>query len=303
MKITLKLLPYIFIQLLILFLIGVYELFQANWDWSIFTSADFWFGYATITAATMLSFFSWANLRINSISDTPYYKNMENKPDIDLNNLGNQVAIKRNNLSTLVLEYRTSDINDFLKYKINIPEKKNKFKYNKLNKLQRLKSSFFRNIKCFSKYYDKRIATIEEQLTDEWLDSHIEYIKVRYVPVTERYIINGIDFANSGVFRKRPQSKIYKMTRDNIHRWLISLSYMLLLSSVSFMQSDKLSLQVIFVVLIKIMNCVFQSVMGASYANTYIKEKVLVELDDRIAIMEAYAEYKFKDKERSVVNG
>lgn len=299
MKVTLKLLPYIFIQLLILFLIGVYELFQANWDWSIFTSADFWFGYATITAATMLSFFSWANLRINSISDTPYYKDMEYKPDIDLNNLGNQVAIKRNNLSTLVLEYRTSDITDFLKYKINMPEKKNKFKYNKLNKLQKLKSSLFRNIKCFSKYYDKKIAAIEEQLTDEWLNSHIEYIKVRYVPVTERYIINGIDFTNSGLFRKRPQSKIYKMAKDNIHRWLISLSYMLLLSSVSFMQSDKLSLQVIFVVLIKIMNCVFQSVMGASYANTYIKEKVLVELDDRIAIMEAYTEYKFKDKERS----
>lgn len=295
MKMTLKLLPYILIQLAISFLIGLNELFSAGWSWDIFTSARFWFDYSTITIATMMSFFSWANYKIMRISSTPYYKGMEDSNKTDLSDLGNQVAIKNNAISALVQCNRRSDISDCI-HELNMQEKKSRYVYDKTNKLYKLRSSNFRYIKLFSKHYDRLITKLESELEDDYINNNLENLKVKYVPITEAYIASGISVKDSNTFRQRQESKVEKMVKDNIYKWVMSLTYMLLLSSIVFEFADSVTWQSVLSIGIKILNCVFQAVMGVNYASTYVSEKVIYELDDRIAIMEYYIEWVNKKK-------
>lgn len=300
MRATLKVLPYILIQLAISFLVGLNEVFEAGWSWDTFTSARFWFDYILITLATMLSFFSWADLRIYILTSTPYYKDMESNPNTDLADLGNIVAIKKHAIDNLVRDNRKADISDCL-HEINMSEKTEKFIYKKTNKLFRLRASWLKNFKLTKKWYAKRIETLEKQLEDTWIAENINKIKVRYVPVTERYVVSGVAAKTSTTFRRRPESKMEKMFKDNIHKWIMSLSFMLLLSSVVFDLTQEMDLATYFNIGIKIINCIFQALMGVSYARTYVTEKVVYELDDRIEIMEYYIEWS-RNKKKGVVN-
>lgn len=295
MKITLKLLPYILVQLAVSFLIGLNELFNAGWSWDTFTSARFWFDYITITIATMMSFFSWSNYKIMKLMSAPYFKNMEVDPNINLADLGNQVAIKRNAINSLVQNNRKSDISDCLT-ELNLTEKEAKYVYKKTNKLYNLRGSWLRNFKLTKDWYAKRIAKLEAELDEAFIKENIAKIKVRYVPITERYVVSGIAAKTSTTFRQRQESKAEKMIKDNISKWAISLAYMLLLSSIIFDFTEAITLQVWLSIGIKILNCVFQAIMGINYASTYITEKVISELDDRISIMEYYIEWRTKKK-------
>lgn len=291
MKMTLKLIPYILINLAVLFIIGLGELFAANWDFSVYVSASFWMNYITSTLATMLSFFSWANLRINMYLSIPYYKDMEKDPNTNTNDIGVIHAIKRHTVDNLVLEYRTSDISIYLD-EINIDEKTKKFKYVMNNKRSKLCEKRNPNI--------DKIKRIEEQLKDEWISENIKNIHVNYVPITESYLVSGLTNKSSNTFRKRNPSKVTKMINDNIHKWILSLSYLLLLSNITFFTKDQVTLIAIYTVGLKVLNCVLQAFMGINYAVTYVQEKVIYELDDRIAIMENYIQWKKKRQE--VVN-
>lgn len=294
MKLTLRLLPYLFIQFLIVILVGAGELLIMDWGFEKFLDAEFWFGYTTLTLAGILSFFSWANMKINKITSTPYYKGMESNPKVDLNSQGNIVAIKRNSLNELVLKYRTSDLPEFLQ-EVNLDEKRRRYIFKVTNKLNKLRSKH--------KPHLSEIKYLESTITDEWLDTNLEHTYVKYVPITEGYIINGIVDKKSHTFRQRSLHKSEKMILDNMHKWILSLSYTLLVTSITFTLNFNLSFAVIYPILIKVGSCVLQGVFGASYAVTYINEKVIYELDDRIAIFEAYLEWKRNKTKEVHVDG
>lgn len=301
MRASLKMIPYIIIQLAVSFLVGLNELFSAGWSWDTFTSARFWFDYITITVATMMSFFSWANFRIMKFMGTPYYKGMEYNPDTDLADLGNQVAIKKNAINSLVQEHRKSDLIDCLK-ELNLTEKESRYIYKKTNKLYKLRGSWKCEFKLTKKWYAKRIAKLEAVLDETFIRNNISKLKVKYVPITESYVASGVSAKTSTTFRQRQESKTEKMIKDNISKWIITLSYMLLLSSIIFDAADKFTFETFLTIGIKVINCVFQAVMGVNYASTYINEKVISELDDRISIMEYYIEWRNK-KKGAVNNG
>lgn len=250
MRITLRILPYVFIQFLIIILVGVGELLAMDWGFEKLVTAEFWFSYLTLTLASIMSFFSWANLRIDVISGTPYHKGMELDNKIDLNDLGVTVAIKRNSLNTLVLKYRTSDLPDFLK-EINLIEKRKRYISYITNKLNRIRSRHNPNI--------TKIKYLEDTITEDWLNKNLEHINVKYTPVTEAYIINGILDKHSNTFRQRSLYRGEKMVMDNIHKWILSLAYTLLVTSITFSVSVDYSLAVIYTILIKVGSCILLS--------------------------------------------
>lgn len=290
MRMSLRLLPYLFIQALILILVGTGELLLMDWGFHKLLEAKFWYSYITLTLAGILSFFSWANLRIDKLTNAPYYKGMETKEDIDLNNLGVIVAIKRNSLNDLVIKHRTSDLPDYLE-EINLDEKRKKYIFSVVRKLNKLRSK--------TKPRINKIKYLENTITDAWINTNLEHTHVKYVPITEAYLINGISTKNSNTFRKRSLYKSEKMILDNIHKWILSLSYTLLVTSITFTLDKNFNLAVIYTVLVKVGSCVLQSIFGASYATTYINEKVIYELDDRLAVFESYLEWK-RNKSKEV---
>lgn len=293
MRMSLKLIPYLFVEVFILIIIGVGNLFTAGWSIDRLLSASFWFDYATLTVCTVLSFFSWANLRVDVLTSYEYHLDMEKDPKTNLNHLGVIVAIKQHTISALVLKHRKPDIKYYI-VDINMVEKTKRFEYNISRKIAKIRSSrAFMNPRKFEKLQHK-IDLLESYLTPEWISANIKSAKVKYAVVTESYLVNGVALKTKEDFRPRVDTKAERMFKDNIYRWILSLSYLLLLTSVAFDLVKDLSWSVVFAVVIKVGNCVYQSVAGAAYANKYIKDKVIYELDDRISIIENYIDWQNK---------
>lgn len=294
MKMSLRLVPYILVQIMILLLVGAGELFAAGWNPQRLLQADFWFSYATITLATLMSFFSWANVKIDTYLDTPYYAGMEYHPDTNLNDVGVIAAIKRNLLSGLILKHKTSDLPEFLNNEINLPEKTEIYIEQKTVQLIKYREGWRSTCFLTRRRAAKKVELIKEQLSEEYISTNIQNIKVKYAPVTEAYLINGVSVASTKNHRHKQIGRAVTMVKDNIHKWVLSLSYLLLLTSLSIEFSEEISLAVIYSTSIKVINCIFQSIMGINYAKDYMNNKVIVELDDRISIMEMYVEKKKK---------
>lgn len=286
MKFTVKIIPYLMLQLLILTLIGVNDLYRANWDPGRLTELGFWIDYLTITLATIISFFSWANIKID------FYLSAQYDPNSTLDytsDLGTTVAYKRATLSAVIEREKTPSIKYCID-ELNMEEKEKKFKYKFSNKLNKAKYSRFRYV--FKKHYDYKIKQYEELLSVEWIAKNIDSYKIRYVAITESYIVNGVNIKNSGNFRRRVDTRGERLVKDNYHKWLLSLTYMMFFTSMGFQLMDGISLVVLFTIGIRIMNCVMQSIMGIRYAATYVQTKVIPELDDRQSIMEIYIKGK-----------
>lgn len=294
MKLSLRLIPYLLIQLVILLLVGTGELFEAGWDIKRLLEADFWFSYTTTTAATLLSFFSWANLKIDTYLETAYYAGMETNPNTDLNNVGVIAAIKKFLLSSLILKYKTSDLSEFLENDINLVEKKEVYIEKKTNELIKYREGWRSTCFLTKKHAACKVEVIKTQLSDEYIENNIKNIKVKYVPVTESYIVNGVSVSANKMHRRKQLGRATIMVKDNIHKWLLSLSYLLLVTSLTIEMGEGLSWAVAYSMSIKVINCVLQSLMGINYAKGYMATKVIAELDDRIAIMEMYVEKKKK---------
>lgn len=184
LKITAKLIPYVLFQVLVLVLIGVADLIALGWDFSQLIDPVYWFKYITLTLATIISFFTWANLRIDRLTNKPYKKGMETDPNTDLNNLGNQVAIKKVTLSSLVMEHKTADLSIFLWDVYNKPEKTNRYVHIKKSKIAKLKNKRRYGI---SKSINRKIAVLEEALDPVYIEHNIKDLKVKYAPITEAY--------------------------------------------------------------------------------------------------------------------
>ena len=294
MKMSLRLVPYLLLQIIILLLVGAGELFEAGWGLDKLKDAGFWFNYATITLATIMSFFSWANVKIDHYLDTPYYRGMENDPKVNLNNPGTIMAIKKNSLNELVLRYKTSDLPEFLNNEINLPEKREVYIEYKTTQLIKHREGWRSTFLLTKKSSARKVELIKQQLTDEYIEANIQNIKVKYVPVTESYVINGVNALSKSMHRRRQIGRGATMIKDNIHKWVLSLSYLLLFTSISIEFSREMSWAVVYSMAIKVSNCVFQSLMGINYAKDYMNNKVIVELDDRTSIMEMYVEKKKK---------
>lgn len=286
MKFTVKIIPYLMLQLMILTLIGVNDLYRADWNPGRLLELGFWIDYLTITLATIISFFSWANIKIDM------YLSVKHDPNTTLDytsDLGTTVAYKRFTLNGLIEKEKTPSIKYCIN-ELNMEEKEKKFKYKFSNKLNKAKYSVFKRI--FKKHYDNKIEQYEEWLSEEWIAKNIDSYRIHYVAITESYIVNGVNIKNSGDFRRRVDTRAERLIKDNYHKWLLSLTYLMFFTSMGFKLMEGISLVVLFTIGIRIMNCVIQSIMGIRYAATYVQTKVIPELDDRQSIMETYIKGK-----------
>jgi hypothetical protein len=177
---------------------------------------------------------------------------------------------------------------------INLVEKTEVYVERKTNQLIKYREGWRSTCVLTRKGAARKVKIIKEQLSDEYIKNNIKNIKVKYVPVTEAYVINGTTIRAGKVHRHRQIGRARAMLKDNIHKWVLSLSYLLLLTSLSIEFGETMSWAVAYSMAIKIINCVFQSLMGINYAKDYMTNKVIAELDDRTAIMEMYVEKKKK---------
>lgn len=289
MKFTLKIIPYLLLQIIVLSLIGINDLYRASWDPGRLSDVGFWISYSTMLLATIISFFSWANIKIDAyLMEDQISKDI---PAAKKTQLGDTVQTKRDKLDALIESQLTPSI-EYCIDELNYKEKERKFNFKYTNKLNKARYSRFRNFKLFKKHIEKKIEIYEEYLSPEWQFKNLKYFKVRYVAITESYVINGVNITNTNNFRKKVDTRTLKLVKDNYHKWLLSFGYMLFFTSMAFTLAEDISLAMILSIGISITNCILQAIMGLRYAATYIKTKVIPELDDRESIMEYYIKGK-----------
>ena len=286
MRFTIKIIPYIFLQIVILSLVGINDLYRASWDPGRLRDVGFWIEYLTMLLATIISFFCWANIKIDAYLNEDQMSNVARKTQ-----LGTAVSEKRKTLDTLITTQKTPSI-EYCINELNYKEKEKKFNFKYTNKLNKARYSKFRRWKIFKKHYDKKIEIYELYLSVKWQHENLKYYKVKYVAITESYIVNGVNINTVNNFRKKPDTRTARLVKDNYYRWLLSIGYMLFFTSMVFTLMDDVSLALIFTIGVRVVNCVIQALMGLRYADTYVSTKVIPELDDRTSIMEYYIKGK-----------
>lgn len=289
MKFTAKIIPYLFLQIIILSLIGINDLYRANWDPGRLSDLGFWIDYFTTLLATIISFFCWANIKIDAYLLEDQISNTV--PVARKTVLGTSVQTKRDTLDKLIINQKTPSIKYCIE-ELNQEEKEKKFNFKFTNKLNRARYSRFRNWRIFKKHYDRKIERYEEYLSIEWQHENLKYYNIKYIAITESYIVNGVNINTVNNFRKKPDSRTSRLVKDNYHKWLLSIGYMGFFTSMAFTLMEDISPVIIFTIGVRVVNCIVQAIMGLRYADTYITTKVIPELDDRTSIMEYYIKGK-----------
>lgn len=282
------------ISLLCVILIGLSEFVVAGFDTKIFYTAGYWYSLIASTVACALILYSTAT---NDISN---YKTKDEKV-IDLKNeLDNHVA---NNVE-----------NDFEKFLVEENQKRKiyawKQKINrKINRLERFTKAknielFYSNdesLKKDNKYCQKR-AKLEYLISDEYINTHVYYLRVKY-PKLKRYEITTGCRQKDEEYQltTRPYLRVFI---DNLPR--LAMSFGLVLFASSFAPDIKeFQLATVITFTIKLISLCLNFINGKSYA-VYFKDEVMIpDLRYRIDKIIAYMTWKvnlLKNKTGGVKN-
>jgi hypothetical protein len=259
-----KKLLYGFVLFLCVALIGLSEFIIADFDTSIFYRASYWYSLISATIASALILYS------TSSNDIDTYDKLDK-----------DVVEKRDNLDRLVAN---NVENDFEKYIVeeNLKRKVYAWKQKINRKLSRLE--FFARQKNIELYYSEdeflksksryciKRAKLEKLLTDEYINKHMYYLRVKY-PKLKRYeITNGC----------RQKDEEYKLTThrqlkilvDNLPR--LAMSCGLVLFASSFIPDLKdFEWATIITFVIKLISLCMNFLNGKAYA-TYFKNSIML---------------------------
>lgn len=282
------------ISLLCILLIGLSEFVVAGFDTSIFRTAGYWYSLIASNVACALILYSTAT---NDISN---YKTKDEK-----------VINLKNELDTHVANNVENDFEKFLveenqKRKIYAWKQKINSKINRLERFTKAKNIelFYSNdesLKKDNKYCQKR-AKLEYLISDEYINTHVYYLRVKY-PKLKRYEITTGCRQKDEEYQltTRPYLRVFI---DNLPR--LAMSFGLVLFASSFAPDIKeFQLATIITFTIKLISLCLNFINGKSYA-VYFKDEVMMpDLRYRIDKIIAYMTWKvnlLKNKTGGVKN-
>lgn len=269
------------ISLLCLVLIGLSEFVIAGFDTGIFCTASYWYSLVASTIASALILYSTAT------NDIDNYKLKDEKVLKLKNELDNQVT---NNVEN---DFEKFLVEENQKRKVYAWRQKISAKINRIERFARVKDIelYYSNeeeLKSTNKYCQKR-AKFEHLMSNEYIDTHLYYLRVKY-PKLKRYEIT------TGC---RQRDEEYKLTTkphlrvlvDNLPR--LAMSFGLILFASSFAPDIKeFQWATIITFIMKLISLCLNFMNGKGYA-LYFKDEVMIpDLRYRIDKIIAYMTWK-----------
>jgi|AntRauTorckE6833_2_1112554.scaffolds.fasta_scaffold07280_2 hypothetical protein len=289
-KIPWKLIPFIAVYLIAAMLIGATSVVKSQFSWAIFVDHDYWYEVITVFSANTLILVATAIFHIQ--------KQRKENP---------LVVKKEKEVGENVDECITPDFDEYWAEKnLNRKIKAYKRQLNKrLDKLDRKASqrdfetrfSNDQELIQSNKYCQKRNEVLR-RLDDNFINENITHMYVDYKPLSKKFVTNGYDRDyDGGDFV--PENPTKKFIEDLLPRTMLSLSYVIIFRAFVPELRD-LSWVVLFTIGYKLILLIVNGFTGRTYADTYIKEKVLVDLRQRQEEIEGFLEYKIEQKGASV---
>lgn len=127
------------------------------------------------------------------------------------------------------------------------------------------------------------------QLEPEFIQQHIEYMKVPYRPNSKTFVTNGYNKPSAKYDEYAVEPRFSKLMWDLLPKFLIMMGFLVAAESivVEFMMTDSLTAS-FFNMIIKIMPLVLQVYFAFAYCEAYIAEKIMVDFRKRIDLITLY---------------
>ena len=187
--------------ILTLFILGIYELFSSGWDWTIYTSPDFWIRYGLLQGAswfarvwiyiirvkhhertdtTFIKLENELQLFIDADFETPF---IESEANLDNFNRKKRAWLNKQKRKIIKIanKYHITNILPYVK-DVNTTE---------LSMHGFLLKSDKRMYNFTEKRVNRRVTNILKTLRDDWCESNLDAVKVKYNKVSRTILTSG----------------------------------------------------------------------------------------------------------------
>lgn len=292
----------VLLYIAVLLFIGFSEFVSAGFDWSIVGTAEWW--SKTITA-----------IAINNIIllGTIMYllqRDLESKPE---------VLEERKRVDSASLQFLDPVTFDpwlvgfnlkrkIRKYKMALSDRMDKLNKNvkpkdleawvnyqkelkKYEELVKLKPDDETNTppKSKNKYVNKRL-TIEIQMSDEFINERIHYMRMNYKPIKKQFVTSGYMGSRSTDDDYDVEHGGMKMFKDLGPKIIITAGYLAFINSlVVDLVAEPNYMVAIIAIVLKLVPIIMQIYNAVNYKNAFIRDKVMVDFRTRWDIIVRYA--------------
>lgn len=152
---------------------------------------------------------------------------------------------------------------------------------------------------CIKKY------NLLQQVTDEYINERIHYLKIGYKPKQKSFVTNGYTSRNGGSDDYYTESSIGKMSRDLLPRIILTIGYLLAFNTIRLELLEATNWKVATVAIaMKVLPMIMQIFVATSYAKQFKIEKILVDFRVRYEMITLYVASLLKPKaKKEVTNG
>lgn len=288
---VMKKLSYGVILLACLVLIGLADFFIADFNPEIFTTANFWF---TILACALANYIMVTYTAIGRI-DNALIKDKN-------------VVEKKEELTKTVETNVETDFDDYLSVanrerKIRAWKKKISNKIAKLDEhsKDRDRETYWygnEEEKNTNKYCIRR-KSLAEKLEDEYINKNIAYLRVRYVKLRRYEVTHGCKqkYDDYKLTTKRNR----KVMLDSLPRTMRSISLILVVSSFAF-DYREFSVLTLIQFFIRLSTLCISIYTGLSYAENFISDTLIPDMQYRLNVIINYLTWKVKNKQKKEVD-
>jgi hypothetical protein len=185
-----------------------------------------------------------------------------------------------NKLDKLNKKARTKDLEAWVKFQKELDVWKAKSKEDQ----ESLEAPTSKN-----KYVTRRL-TIEVQMSDEFINERIHYMRMKYKPIKKQFVTSGYMGSRGNDDDYEVENGMLKMFKDLAPKVLITLGYLAFINSLVIeLVSQPDYMVAIIAIVLKLVPIIMQIYNAISYVNSYIRDKVMVDLRTRWDIIVRYA--------------
>lgn len=137
-------------------------------------------------------------------------------------------------------------------------------------------------------YVNQRLI-LKVQMSDEFIQERIHYMRINYKPIKKSFVTNGYMGSRSTDDNYEVENGALKMLKDLGPKIIITLGYLAFINSlvIELISQPDYAVAIIAIVL-KLIPILMQIYNAITYVNSYIRDKVMVDLRTRWEIIVKY---------------
>lgn len=139
----------------------------------------------------------------------------------------------------------------------------------------------------------QRKKMILEQLEPEFIEEHIDYMHIKYKPLSKSFVTSGYNKPHKRYDDYAIETSWEKMFWDLLPKFIMLAGFLIAGESIIVQfEPDKPLALIMYNMLIKIIPLILQIYFANGYTNIYIDEKIMVDLRRRLDIVIKYLSFK-----------